>query len=94
MSIRYNNSDIPESKFAKVTIGNNGIRIVQEEIISVDKNRSMIKDHTIYISKEDLKAIYNTIFSDIDTAGTIEVMDTATTVKEEKESDQIIDANY
>lgn len=92
--VKYNNTDIPEDKFAEVTIGNNGIRIVQnEEEKIVGANLSQCKSVSIYLRAEDIVEIFAKFiagYSHSDEIETVYLDD----VVDDKDNDTIIDASY
>lgn len=83
---KINNTDIPENKFAEVTIGNNGVRIKQD-------------DMTIYLKAEDIVEIFAKFIAspgnDNDEIETV-YLDTNGQMVEniDEDSDIIMDANY
>lgn len=82
----YNNSEIPEHKFAHVTIGNNGVRIIQD-----DKT-------TIYLSAEDIVEIFHKFIGEFPVAQLDEIetvyLGNGEEVEEDLDSDEILDAIY
>lgn len=82
---QYNDSNIPEHKFAHVTIGNNGVRIIQDE------------KTTIYLSVEDIVEIFTKFIAGgnpQDDIETIYLQATPEDLEEDLENDEILDAIY
>lgn len=82
----YNNSDIPEHKFAHVTIGNNGVRIIQDDKTS------------IYLSVEDIQEIFmkfigGNLKESSDEIETI-YLSQPEDIEEDLDNDEILDAIY
>lgn len=100
---KFNDSNIPEEKFAEVIIGNNGVKIVQKEEsrkIS-DHVYESGKTHTIYLSAEDIVQIFVKFIADSKWAAfvsndDIETVYLNTEVEDidERDEDKIIDASY
>lgn len=88
----FNDSDIPENKFAEVTIGNNGVRIVQEIEIEKRGNMSRMMPVSIYLSAEDIMEIFAKFIAS--SAKNYDEIETVYLAAEEKDQDTIIDANY
>lgn len=90
--VKFNNSDIPNDKFAEVTIGNNGIRITQKFEVN-PKNNTI----SIYLNKEDLVEIFANIFATsdehLDGIETV-LLGSVDDIDDENEEDEILDAVY
>lgn len=91
---KFNKSDIPNEKFAEVTIGNNGVRITQKFDINPTNNTI-----SIYLSKEDIIEIFANMIASpgdnmdgIETVllGSVEDID----IDNEGGEDEILDAVY
>lgn len=93
---KFNNSDIPENKFAEVTIGNNGVRIVQEIEIEKRGNISRMMPVSIYLSAEDIIEIFAKFIAGANHGDEIETVYLSAEVEDidERDEDRIIDANY
>ena len=93
---KFNNSDIPENKFADVTIGNNGVRIVQEIEIEKRGNISRMMPVSIYLSAEDIIEIFAKFIAGANHGDEIETVYLSAEVEDidERDEDRIIDANY
>lgn len=90
--VKFNNSDIPNDKFAEVTIGNNGVRITQKFEIN-PKNNTV----SIYLSKEDLMEIFATLIATpgehLDGIETV-LLGSVDDIGDESREDEILDAVY
>lgn len=88
----FNDSYIPENKFAEVTIGNNGVRIVQEIEIEKRGNMSRMMPVSIYLSAEDIIEIFAKFIAS--PAKNYDEIETVYFAADEKDQDTIMDANY
>ena len=93
--VNFNNTDIPESKFAEVTIGNNGVRIVQEnESIKISENMyKHVPDTVIYLSAEDIMQIFSKFIVGENNNDEIETIYLDADNNDE-DDDKIIEASY
>lgn len=93
---KFNNSDIPEDKFAEVTIGNNGVRIVQNVEVEKKGNISRVMPVSIYLSAEDIMEIFAKFIAGANHSDEIETVYLNAEVEDidEKDEDKIMDANY
>ena len=89
---KFNNTDIPENKFAEVTIGNNGVRIVQEVEVEKKGNISRIMPVSIYLSAEDIMEMFARFIAS--PARNDDEIETVYLAAGEKDEDTIMDANY
>lgn len=94
--VKFNNTDIPESKFAEVTIGNNGVRIVQNnESIKITENMSkQVPDTVIYLSAEDIMQIFSKFIVRENDNDEIETIYFNADNNNDEDDDKIIEASY
>lgn len=89
---KFNDSDIPNDKFAEVTIGNNGVRITQKFEVN-PKNNTI----SIYLSKEDLIEIFANMIATpdehLDGIETV-LLGSIDDIGDEGGEDEILDAVY
>lgn len=94
---KYNNTNIPENKFAEVTIGNNGVRIVQKTKIPVSTTIEKIEERSIYLRAEDIMEIFAKFIAgtrDNDEIETVYLSDEHAVDIGDENSDIIMDASY
>lgn len=94
---KYNNTNIPEDKFADVTIGNNGVRITQKTRIPVSNTTEKIEERSIYLRAEDIMEIFVKFIAgsgDNDEIETVYLGNEQAVDIEDENSDIIIDASY
>lgn len=95
--VKYNNTNIPDNKFAEVTIGNNGVRIVQKYEVPVDNRVTETKEIGIYLRAEDIMAIFAQFIAGANESDEIETVylgnESAVDIDDEN-SDIIMDASY
>lgn len=96
---KYNNTNIPENKFAEVTIGNNGARIVQKIQTPVNGRSSVFKEEeiSIYLRAEDIMEIFAKFIAgsnENDEIETVYLSNESAADIDDENSDVIMDASY